>query len=357
MSNRRMVGFLAAVLMVCLFSGLSRAGDNAQKQADNLVIFPPPPDSVRIQFLTRISTSTDITGKRSGLLRYILGEMESKPIGKPYGLAIHDGKIYICDTKLGCLEIIDLAKHSFEYFKPGGLGQLRKPINCFVDTNGYLYVADVERRQVVLFNNQNQYISSIGNPAESKPTDVFVTGDKIWVNDLESHAVKVYDKTNHDMLFTFPEADKRSPEYLYSPTNLLVTNDKVFVSDLGDFKIKTFSLEGDYLNSIGSYGPNVGQFTRPKGIALDKDENLYVVDAGFENVQVFNNSGNLLMFFGGNYQGPGFMWLPAKVVIDYDNLQYFSQYVDNRFNLKYLIMVTNQFGPDKVSVYGFVEPK
>ena len=91
-------------------------------------------------------------------------------------------------------------------------------------------------------------------------------------------------------------------------------------------------------------------------IAVDRDTNLYVVDAGFENTQIFSSEGKLLMFFGGNYKGPGDMWLPAKVTLDYDNLGYFEKYVDPSFNLKYLIFVTNQFGPDKITIYGAVEP-
>jgi hypothetical protein len=46
----------------------------------------------------------------------------------------------------------------------------------------------------------------------------------------------------------------------------------------------------------------------------------------------------------------------ADVTISYTGLDYFSKYVDKSFNLKYLIFVTNQYGPDKISVYGFVEP-
>jgi hypothetical protein len=60
------------------------------------------------------------------------------------------------------------------------------------------------------------------------------------------------------------------------------------------------------------------------------------------------------MFFGGKYQEPGDMWLPAKVALDYDNLKYFEPYVHADFTLQYLIYVTNQYGPDKVSVYGYV---
>ncbi|MFZ4550091.1 MAG: hypothetical protein ACOYN4_21765, partial [Bacteroidales bacterium] len=119
--------------------------------------------------------------------------------------------------------------------------------------------------------------------------------------------------------------------------------------------IKIFSYEGEFIRSVGSYGQGIGQFSRPKGIAVDRDSNLYVVDAGFENTQIFSSEGKLLMFFGGNYKGPGDMWLPAKVTLDYDNLKYFEKFVDPSFNLKYLVFVSNQFGPDKISIYGAVE--
>src|SRR5208337_3284128 len=110
------------------------------------------------------------------------------------------------------------------------------------------------------------------------------------------------------------------------------------------------------ITSIGSYGTGTGQFVRPKGIAVDKEMNLFVVDAGFENTQLFNNKGQLLMFIGGPYKGPGDMWLPAKVIIDYDNLKYFKKYVDPKYDLKYLVLVSNQYGPDKINIYGAISP-
>ncbi|NOY61413.1 MAG: hypothetical protein GXO75_21070 [Calditrichaeota bacterium] len=51
------------------------------------------------------------------------------------------------------------------------------------------------------------------------------------------------------------------------------------------------------------------------------------------------------------------MKLPAQVFIDYDHLDYFRKYVDPSFKLKFLIFVTNQYGPEKVIVYGFVDIK
>ncbi len=327
--------------------------------ADNLIIFPPPPDTVRIQYLTRFSNSLDVTGQRSSFMQYILGKDEGKPIIKPYGIYIFKGRIYICDSILGGLEIIDLNKGSFEYFQPQGLGLIKKPINCFVDKDGMLYVADADRRQIVVFDKELHYKASFCNAKEMKPTDIQVKDDEIWVCDIRGHQIHVYSKPEYKLLRSFP-VNKNNPktdEFLNSPTNIFVTDDYVYVSDFGAFKIKVFTRDGKFVRSIGSYGKALGQFVRPKGIAVDKGGLLHVVDAGFENVQIFNQNGKLLMFYGGKYEHPGNLWLPAKVIIDYDNLDYFREYVHKSFELKYLIFVTNQYGPDKVTVYGFVEPK
>ena len=136
-----------------------------------------------------------------------------------------------------------------------------------------------------------------------------------------------------------------------------ISGDNVYVTDFGDFRIKTYTKDGSFVSVLGSFGNSPGQFVRPKGIDVDKDGILYAVDAGFENVQMFNSSGQLLMYFGGPYKGPGDMWLPAKVVIDYESVKTFEKFVDPSFRLKYLVWVTNQYGPDKINIYGAVEVK
>jgi DNA-binding beta-propeller fold protein YncE len=158
------------------------------------------------------------------------------------------------------------------------------------------------------------------------------------------------------MLYSFPEMEPGDPGYLYQPANLSAEGDFIYVSDMGDNKVKVFSADGRFIRSAGGYGSYAGQLMRPKGIAVDSVSNLYVVDAAFENVQIFNSLGNVLMFFGGPYKTHGDMWLPADVTISYTGLEYFNRFVDPRFSLEYLIFVTNQYGPDKLNVYGFLQP-
>jgi len=328
------------------------------KGPDKLVIYPAPPDTARIQFLTKISSSSDVSGSRRGFKKFILGAEEVRTIGKPYGIALYKGKIYICDTFKRGFDIIDLEKNTFREFIPDGAGALKVPLNCAFDGRGYLYVADADRKQIVVFDEKGNYVTCFGEKENFKPTDIFITGGKIYVVNLAGHQVQIYSSDSlNRLLGKFPEPQIGTPGYLFSPTNIYVSESRVYVTDFGDYKVKIFDNNGVFADTVGTYGENLGQFARPKGIAVDHESNMYVVDAGFENTQIFNKAGKLLMFFGGNYKGPGDMWLPAKVAIDYDHLNYFQKYVDPRYQLKYLILVTNQFGPDKLNIYGAIEPK
>jgi len=343
--------FLASLLSACSHQ-VAKA-----PAPESLVIFPPPPDATRIQFLTHFSSSGDLEGKRGGFHRFLFGVEAPMEIVKPYGVAVHNEKVYICDTGVGGLVVLDLALGEFEYFIPGGKGALKLPINCCVDERGYLFVADANRKQIVVFDSERKFQHAFGEQEGFKPTDVAVDHGKIWVVNVEDHALYVYGIEDYNLIGKRVELEDGEDGFIRQSTNISIQNNRLYVSDFGDFNVKKYSLEGAYLGVVGGYGNGPGSFTRPKGIALDREENLYVVDAAFENVQIFNSEGNLLMHFGGAYKGAGAMWLPAAVEISYENLSYFEPYVDESFELKYLIYVTNQYGPAKVNVYGFIEEK
>jgi sugar lactone lactonase YvrE len=320
------------------------------------VLYPPPPDTARMQYLTTINGS-DFLGKQSKFSAFVKGPEKIKYINKAFGVSVRNNKIYVCDPGIVAIEILDLNKKKFELFSPGGSGALKSPLSCFVDSNDYLYVADAGRRQVIIFDSLHNFKSRINDTGAFKPTDLMVYGDELWVCNPEKHSLYVYNKKTYEFKRAFGQYEQGDDGYLFSPFNFYITPDRVYVTDFGDFKIKVFDHEGKFLSSVGSYGTSLGQFVRPKGIACDHESNLYVVDAGFENTQIFNKQGQLLMFFGGPYKGPGDMWLPVRVTIDYDNTKYFKKYLEPGYDLKYLVFVSNQYGPDKVNVYGSIAPK
>jgi DNA-binding beta-propeller fold protein YncE len=49
------------------------------------------------------------------------------------------------------------------------------------------------------------------------------------------------------------------------------------------------------------------------------EDHVYVIDAHFEAVQIFDSEGTLMLDFGSEGRGPGEFWLPAGIFIDTHN--------------------------------------
>ncbi len=66
------------------------------------------------------------------------------------------------------------------------------------------------------------------------------------------------------------------------------SNGNVFVVDQGNNRIEKFSNTGVYISQWGSYGTGNGQFNSPYGVAVDSSGNVYVVDSGNYRVEKFH---------------------------------------------------------------------
>lgn len=350
------IGFSIAILLLIVM------GCAGPKEAQKYPLFyPQPPDLPRLQWLTAFTGAKDIETERSAFDKFVVGEEEgTRRLDKPYGVALHDGKIYVCDTNK-TVTVFDLEKKSYGPLKGViGPGRLLQPVNISADKDGNKYVADPVRGQVVMFDRNDQYVMAFGEPGTWKPVDAIVLGDRLYVADSKNGAVVVMDKTTGAILKTIGRSGDPI-QNLFLPTNLAFDNDgDLYVSDAGKFTVVKFDRDGHYKGSIGKLGTTPGTFARPKGIAVDRENRLYVVDASFENVQVFSPDGFLLLWFGHfgkSGRNPGELFLPAKVSVDYDNVHYFARYADPNFEIEHLVLVTSQFGDNMVNVYGFGKEK
>ena len=106
-------------------------------------------------------------------------------------------------------------------------------------------------------------------------------------------------------------------------------------ADVVDVRVRV-QADGSYQFEFGEEGDGPGTFSRPKGIAVDSDNNIYVVDNLFDNVQVYNKSGQVLLVIGNAGQNPGEFWSPAGIDIDNDTI-YVADTFNNRIQiLRYL---------------------
>ena len=325
----------------------------------NYFFFPPPPDEPRIQYLTSFGSERDLGSKSSFAAFVTGGQLLDRPIIKPYGIAVSKGQLHVCDSQLACVADVDLAKRKIQYFKPQGQAGLSIPIGVAVDTDGTRYITDTKRMQVLIYDPAGGLIAALGKKDEMKPCGVVVAGDRFYVSDLRNHCVRVYRKANRELLFTVPRDGTDEKFKLFQPTNLAVDQQgRMYVSDTGGFAIQVFAADGKHLRTIGEQGLEPGHFALTKGIGVDHAGRVYVVDAATAIVQLFDDQGRTLMYFGDpKTSGPAGLYLPAGLAIDYDNVEFFQQYVAPGNRIEFLILVTNQAGTQKVSVYGFLAKK
>jgi DNA-binding beta-propeller fold protein YncE len=340
-------------LLAVLLGLMAGCASHSKKTA--FIFFPPPPDEPRIQYLTSFSSERTLGGHRR-FEDFVLGTTaRDRPISKPYGITVHGDKIYICDSGSASVDVASLSKSRLNYFNLEGEGQMHSPFNAAVDTNGVLYVTDVDRGQILMYSPDEDYLGAIGKKDEMKPCGLAVSDSRIYVSDLKNHSVRVYDKANHSLLFSIPRANADDKAKLFLPTNLALDQQgRLYVSDTGGFFVKIFDADGNFIRQIGSLGGDFGQFFRNKGIAVDHENRIYVVDAATTVAQIFDSEGRLLTFFGeGKASGEGALYLPAGIALDYSNVAHFQKYAAPGFKIEFLIYVTNQVGTHKVSVYGF----
>lgn len=351
---RPLAGCAAAVAILLTAAGC------ATKPAVQPVhyFFPPAPDEPRIQFLTSFGKESDL-GSQNSFLKFLVGsdQMIQRPLWKPYGITTSRGKIYVCDTMALNLTVVDIAKRRFRYMKPAGEAALVMPIGVAVDKDGTRYITDTKRGQILMYNDEGGFLGAIGNRGELKPCGIALTEDRIYFTDLAGLCVRMYDKKTRTSLGIIPPDHSNEKARLYSPTNLDIDDQGLlYVSDTGGFTMQVYDADGAYVRGVGELGLKPGSFALPKGIGVDRQGLTYVVDAATAVVQIFDRDGQLLMHFGyPGTSGPAALYLPAGLHIDYENVDLFQKFVAPGQKIEYLIFVTNQAGPNKVSVFGFLK--
>lgn len=351
-ASRRFLAALAPALLALLTTACA----SQPVKREPATYFPPAPALPRLQFLTAFNGLKDIE-EQSGFDRFVVGEKLNLELDKPYGVAMYDGKIYVCDTNTTVI-VLDLKKKLFSSMTGAvGPGRLTQPVNISIEPDGTKYVTDPVRGQVVVFDKNDAYLRAIGEPGTWKPVDAVPYGDRLYVADNANGVIKVFDKASGELLKTIGDTGE-TDNRLDRPTNLAFDpKGDLYVTDIGRFQIVKFDRDGHFLSTIGKVGDSPGHFARPKGTAIDRNGLLYAADAAFNNVQIFSPEGRLLMFFGDQGLGPGGLMLPAKVAIDDRNVAFFRSYAAPEFEVEYLVLVTSQFGERKLSVYGFGHEK
>ena len=95
------VSLSASIFFVAILGLLQGCGGKTATRLES-VFYPPLPQSPRVQFLTRIQNSDDLGIKSGGFRKFITGEKQNKSsLIKPHSVVFVEGRMYVCDSRLG----------------------------------------------------------------------------------------------------------------------------------------------------------------------------------------------------------------------------------------------------------------
>ncbi|MHC5093433.1 MAG: NHL repeat-containing protein [Planctomycetota bacterium] len=344
---------LAVCFLMIVFSGCQAPQEPVTQESEE-VFYPPAPSIPRLQFLKFISSSEDLgpqLNKKGGFESFIVGAEEEKTesISKPYGIALDDGKLYVCDVAQKRIRVLDLEKRTFGYMTKDR--RLANPVNIHVN-KGLKFVSDTVAEAVFVFGKDDQLKAILGKELNIKPVDVAVRGNRCYVADMASNRVVVIDiNTDQELLRMGTDGDGPGGIALIGGL-ALDAEENVYATDKALARVTKFDKEGIFQMSFGKMGDGIYDFARPKGITIDKAGRLWIVDAAPQVTKVYDAEGQLLMFFGFPGPLPGSQNLPVTVIIDDDHVDLFREYGAADAQIEYLVLVSNQYG-QKINVYGF----
>lgn len=107
----------------------------------------------------------------------------------------------------------------------------------------------------------------------------------------------------------------------------------LYVSEFGNEnqdRIRKLTPEGHHIASWGGHGSGPGEFSRPRGLAINAKGELHVTDSCNHRIQVFDLNGKLLRIIGSNGSGPGQLQYPYDVAVGPNGEVYVSEWGQNR---------------------------
>ncbi len=305
------------------------AGPGVQDRAGP-VYWPKPPDMPRFvhQATLRDASSLQELSAAQRLRLGITGyaRKEDPLFSKPYGIAAARGSVVVTDTVRRRGFIFNFWRRKiFPFGHVGEGGVMGKPMGVAMDASQNIYVADVSRHQVLVYDAVGMFLRAVGRPEDmDRPVDVAVTPDgaRIYVADAggidsQRHRLLIYDAQGR-LLSIVGRRGSADGEFNL-PTHVAVAPDgTVYVLDSGNFRVQAFDAQGKFLRSWGKAGRDFGDLARPRGLAVDGEGRVYVTDAAYRNFQIFDPEGRLLLSVGGDdlFDKPGHFALPAGIAVD-----------------------------------------
>jgi DNA-binding beta-propeller fold protein YncE len=213
-------------------------------------------------------------------------------------------------------------------------GHLYKPRAAAFDGHNQLFLADLTDR-IQVFDRDGKYLHGWRTPEFNVDGPSGLTVDRygrLLVADTHFYRVLVFSESG-ELLFQIGDGVQgTTPGRFGYPTDVVIDRaGNFYVAEYGDNdRIQVFSPEGKWLRQWGGHGYEPGEFLKPRALAIDERERLYIADSCNHRIQVFDLQGKLLDVWGSRGDQPGQMCFPYDLAIGPNHCLYVCEYGNHR---------------------------
>ena len=295
----------------------------------DVAYWPDPPDIARYRFAGQLTGQSNFVPKEesAGFLAKLaslltgLGREKGDQLIQPQSGFVDDqGRIFVTDVGQSAVFVFDEKNGELETWRQAGMNQtFMSPIGITQGQNGEVLVADAGLKVVIRLSSDGTPVGTIGEGVLSRPTGITRDAESrlIYVADTHGHDIKIFD--DFGALIDLIGVRGEEPGQFNFPTHLAFKDGRLYVTDTMNTRIQTFDSLGESIAAFGQRGLYVGNMVRPKGVALDSDNNIYVIESYNDHLLIYNQQGKYLLPIGGTGKGLGEFYLPGGVWVDDQN--------------------------------------
>ena len=237
------------------------------------------------------------------------------------GVVDENGRILVTDVSRGAVFVFDQAKGLLDVWEYAeGFRRFSAPTGIALGPAGHVFVADADQKYVVVLDKDGNGVRVIGKGQLERPTGLAWDANAalLYVSDTQAHQVKVFDLTGRQVR-TIGQRGEGAGEFNF-PTYLALDKGRLIVADTMNARVQLITLDDSAAPVIlGERGTKVGNFVRPKGVAVDSESNIYVVESYYDHLLIFDRQARFLLPIGGTGREAGAFYLPGGVWVDGEN--------------------------------------
>ena len=341
-----------ALLVCVLLLGCAQPGLKVMRyhsESDPAInrVWPLPPEVPRYRYAGQLTGEANFaladrsepsTGVR--FFRWLVGldapQVRPRVLVRPQSGAVDSlrGRVYVTDQGRAAVFLFDERAGELDIWEQADGGEaFVSPVGVALGLNGEILVTDSELKRVIRLDPQGQPLGSFGRGLLQRPTGIASSPEgQVFVADTGNHDIKIFDAAG-ELIGSIGQVGTEPGEF-NGPTHLTYAHGLLAVSDTLNARVQLLTTAGEPVRSIGQRGLYVGNLTRPKGVTMDSEGNLYIIESYYDHLLIFNLNGDYLLPIGGNGSRIGQFYLPAGVWSDQQD----RIYIADMFNARVIIL-------------------